>query len=911
MIRVQTIAVNVITVLSIFSLATSAHGQTDGPGSKLEEVVVTGSLIKRGTDVPISSPVETLSREDMGLTPRATISDFIIESPINSGSFNSQEQTSASDSSAIGFNLRGLGPRNTLVLINGQRQVASPHPDKQNFNKVDVNALMPSIMVDRIEILKDGAASLYGSDAIAGVANFITRDNFEGFEMSVDWMKTENGGKDDLSLQGLWGAQGERSGVVAAFEYQNRDPLFIDDMFSPERFEEFGSLSSFSTPASFRLGGTPGGAEVPDPLCGDPSIDAAADAISLADINRPVSVLDGTRCRKPFAVGRGFNAEEFRINSMVRAFYDVNENLSTHLEVGFNRTELERFNQTLPTAFPFASPSNAVVPASHPGNPFGQDVLYTFGRLGVNGQPFRAIGAERGLGVESSLFRVNSGFEANLFDDKVDVDFDITYAFADENVDDADVHEANLGLALRGLGGINCNPATGTPGQGDCLYFNPFANAFLAEPGDPQFNTPEAWEFVQPAGSIIKDGFQDLMTINLVFSGELFDLAGGPAAAAVGFQYRDESWSMDKSFLSNSGALVFEGVNPDAEGGRDAYAVFGEIVAPVWEGVELSFSGRFEDFGGGTDSFDPKFGIVYEPVENLLLRGTYSTAFQVAGLNELNSTIVEVNSLVFQNTVSSVLTTVVGDPNVAPQESENLSLGLEYSWQNFDLTVDYWNIEFTDIIGTRDPQTFFDLNRNDPNLVRTDAQGNPLAMTLLVQNLSAIEADGIDFSLDWGRDFGEWGEIEINTTTSYVNEYKIQQLPGDPFVKGAGFRQPDSNFAAPMPKWRGSYRLKWMFGPNRAYQASIRSRFVSNIDDRTRPETPSESFTPIDLTFSASAKDLLGFTGRDTDTSILFGINNVFDEQPPGIINSNLTFDPRTYNGVGRQFVLSFSHTFK
>jgi iron complex outermembrane receptor protein len=327
--------------------------------------------------------------------------------------------------------------------------------------------------------------------------------------------------------------------------------------------------------------------------------------------------------------------------------------------------------------------------------------------------------------------------------------------------------------------------------------------------------------------------------------------------------------------------------------------------------VELSLAGRYEDFGSGVNSFDPRIGIVVTPVDDLTVRATYSTAFRTASLNQLFSTQVGGSTVVLPDgSATTVLTNFVGNPSVAPETSKSVNFGIEYHRNGWRGELDLWDFRFKDIVGTVAPQDFFDQNPNSP-LISYDANGVPIEFTLPITNLSSIKTNGIDFNLGYTADLGRWGILDLDTSTTYVHKYDIQTVPGGPVVDGVGQRQYASNFAAPMPRWRGNYRAMLSFGPERMYRASLSGHYVDSIQDPVRP-TPAESFFPIDLRLSATLNNLSRLVGGDvvSNAVVSLSVNNMLDEAPPPIVNDNITFEDRLYVGYGRQYVLGVNLTF-
>src|SRR4051812_10255300 len=216
-------------VAAAIAASSVAHAQETPAASgeeELQSVVVTGSFIRRSEGFTPASPVAEVNREDLESHAPKTVADFFTELPY---SFNTQfavgRAVGASNGSGS-LNLRNLGAGATLVLLNSRRTVR----DAVTLTSVDVNALVPQIMIERIEILKDGASSIYGSDAVGGVANFLTRSNFNGFEVVAQGDLRQEGSNTDSRFSAIWGSQGERGGVIAALENFNRSPYDWQDL---------------------------------------------------------------------------------------------------------------------------------------------------------------------------------------------------------------------------------------------------------------------------------------------------------------------------------------------------------------------------------------------------------------------------------------------------------------------------------------------------------------------------------------------------------------------------------------------------------------------------------------------------------------------------------------------------------
>lgn len=239
--RAQVFALIVATTSLLFALPASAQDD-------LEEIVVTGSYIARPADRP--QPVQVLDAQELLDEQKNSFAEIFKDMTITNGSIallNTENGTSPTTS----INLRGVGPRGTLVLLNGKRQTVDGSTGGGGTVAVDINNLTPSIMVERVEILTDGASALYGSDAVAGVVNLITRDNFEGAEVAVRGLNTDRSGTSEFTVSGVFGAQGENTSVVAGFDYTDRDLLDVEQLFDEDRLL-ISIQSSFGNPGSLQ-----------------------------------------------------------------------------------------------------------------------------------------------------------------------------------------------------------------------------------------------------------------------------------------------------------------------------------------------------------------------------------------------------------------------------------------------------------------------------------------------------------------------------------------------------------------------------------------------------------------------------------------------------------------------------------
>jgi iron complex outermembrane receptor protein len=395
-----------VSIIAALATSMAAHAQApaeeEDSGAEIREVVVTGTFIRRSEGFTPASPVAEVSREDFEAHAPKTVADFLTELPY---SFNTQFSVGRAIGAANGggsLNLRNLGAGATLVLLNSRRTVR----DAVTLTNVDVNSLVPQIMIDRIEILKDGASSIYGSDAVGGVANFLTRRTFEGFEIIGQGDMRQKGSTTDYRVSALWGSQSERGGVTAAVEYFNRAPYGwqtfdliddrIDDITGHWRLP--GWPGRYTIPNRNAAGAIAGpGTTIADPQCS--AFSAAAFETGAPVVRHGVTY--PSNCVSSTAFGHSGNADEVRYQAAVDMHYELSEKHRFFGEAQFLRTRTEIGDNPAAAVNPGPGQPNVIIPGYAPSNTFratnaGGAPLYaqssgvqlTYDKDGVGGNDF-------------------------------------------------------------------------------------------------------------------------------------------------------------------------------------------------------------------------------------------------------------------------------------------------------------------------------------------------------------------------------------------------------------------------------------------------------------------------------------------------------------------------------------------
>jgi len=872
------------------------------------DIVVTGSYLPRsgGTGSPVSVIDPTQQ------APVATLGELFLQQPEFNGNAVLSDPGANSQTGASFINLRGLGPNATLVLLNGKRQAVNSQPNTRGQYGVDSESLTPQIMLSRVEVVKDGASAIYGTDAVAGVVNFITRTNFTGFEVQADYGRNEVGGQDEVTLGAIIGAGNDRAHFVISGEWVHRSPLnYYDYDEVVDYINQPGTLtlSTFGNPGTYRpIEGETYNSSVPlgpptrtfaDPLCGDTALGT--------DGRQGVLVATGpsTSCRSNTQLGRSILGGQDRITMLATGSYEVSDYFNVDAQAGFTRKNLFRDG-----AYGLNVSFAPVVPASNPGNPFGGAVTFSG----------RVPGAASGMMLASPTYTqtyhgavsINGKLPLAAME-KGNWHYDLGVDFSENHTDayQQDTVKADLQNALNGLGGPNCNPATGTPGVGNCYYYNPFANSVLAAPGSAQYNDPELMAWLLPSQN--RDTTSTLMTWHAMVRGELFELPGGPVGIAIGYEGRRETLRSTTDPVTHNGGWSFITQEFDFDASRTYHAAFVELRLPIVREFEVSAAGRYEGYQGHS-SFNPKIGVIATPVPWLSARGTYGKSFQAPTLQSVYGTgSSSVNGIVFPG-INAVSTKAVVSPNpaLAPQKSTSYTAGVDVKpLPGLRFSAEFYSIDFTDLVGQEAPQLLVDEYIASGGVANADrfvfdATGTSL-VTLYLHNINAasVKTNGFDFSGSYAFDTGI-GRFNLGAAATLLNRYDYQQTKGGVVLHAVGGSNQGTSIPA-LPRWKANATLAWSQGPSRAVAAV---RYMSGL---TNPAFASDSpmqntagYTTVDLSYSYTFEDVAG-----GPLSVRVAVNNLFDNLPP--FQAGQQFYPLfsgVYDPRGRRYMIDLKKTF-
>lgn len=727
-----------LSILALLFITGQSHAQE----ADLEEIVVTGSYLNR-TAADSPSPLSVITSSDIEDLGAVDIAEIVQSMPWSSGS-----QTRAATFQGEGadgrntINLRNLGQGSTLPLVNGKRQVASWYNGRGNAS-VNINGLVPNIAVERIEIVKDGASALYGSDAIAGVVNLITKKNFEGMDFNTQFTTDQETGEGDTgAFDIIWGIQGDRGGIVLSSSVVNRDEINIDD-----NYERYGGSTLSSTGQPGRLSPIQGetvtwaahglfpGQQVGDN--GETSLNnlprvADGSSYGQADVNceDAIAIERGgaianfaNRCVYDYGSFFSIQSEEKLRKIHVDGHYELADELEMYFEFAANGSEFIRLNSlnpnapalTIPTEVDYIDANGVVQTVANPGSV--EDAF----RRGIEPVQYsnitRLIGGTRNTPRE---FRPLDTFtETDRTDQRYllgfDWDFslggrdwgaDLSYTASEHNsatTQQQDTLSTHMELALNGRGGPECDLINGIPGSGNqsyatsggdfsagsCYFFNPFGNNMYDRAGNRTtghdltlVNPPELYAWLQGKASSDTDYSQRV--IDLVLNGDIADLPAGPVGLAVGFQRRRDNAGVliDSSLSSDNLDFVFGATQ--WESSLTTIAYFAELGVPITENLQLNLALRYEDFDElDENTTDPKVTILWQPLDSLSARASWGTSFRVPTLLQTSgflTTVANQADIVGGTTFKPSITN--GNPNLKPEEADTWNLG--FSWQPQD-----------------------------------------------------------------------------------------------------------------------------------------------------------------------------------------------------------------------------------
>jgi iron complex outermembrane receptor protein len=896
--------VSLLVTTSLVAITASAQAQGSGAqeaAPPVESVVVTGSNI-RGADLSPVVNVQAVTADQFLSTGASQISDILTEIPSNTGTalYNETGQLTGTAQ----FELRGLGFSSTLTLLNGRRAGVAPLSDKSGADFVDINQF-PLSMIQRVDVLKDGSSAIYGSEAVAGVVNLITRKGFEGLEISSEFSSSTNQAYSINLASGVHVGTGTIN--FYATYYSQTGNVRTDFNWLINRLDAGNVLgrsqllSSNGYPGTYSLAGTgaagklvvaPGATSVPDPGC-----QAAGGVFSVS----AAGVTNSTTCDFNFADQIGVIPSEHRLQTFEESEFKLFPHLSYFNEAsasfnnnyifkqpgGFSNGSVSGGDVYVPASSPFnyfiqdpANPNNIVWVNPANWNPAVDHAVAVAGNLRPQGQYFS--GQKR---QSDTYLRVLNGLDWSLPHEwHATVSHEFAYAEFDEN----DPVRFNAPI-------LNADLLNGT--------YNPFATSVLSP------TTISTKDGMTPFGntqSVINQIFYTSNTIrrtqqqvvDLSASGPTFDPGTGMILVAVGGQYRSQTLRYRPDSLSADGLADSPATDAPFSGAEHVYAGYFEAIVPLTELAEVQLAVRHEDYGTGIGaSTDPKMTARVDVLPDLLaLRGSWGTSFQAPTLTQnatsqafsiINDPVVLTNGTYScsPNVLGNNVNVVTSGGGLKPQRSHNYNLGADITpFDNFKVSVDYWNYDYTNLIaagqngqsivnGECGTGTFV----NDPRAVR-GASGQLFQVNTNYVNVGKVITDGFDLSATYSNSLGDYGDFSFRSDGTFINSFDIYNSNGT-VTHAVGSRNFNNNFA-PMPAWRGSAHFVWSKDVS---EISLGVNYIGAYRNDQSSNGPVDDFATVDLQYAIHLDNLVG----DNPSTISIGANNLFNEAPPALQRNN------------------------
>lgn len=848
---------------------------------ELEEVLITGSYIKSsGTDE--ASPIEVIDNEYISNSGAFSIGELTAKLSVNSGSENQADAFTAGETQGTSnINLRGLGLSSTLVLINGRRQTIAATVSNDGSVFVDTSTV-PLAALERVEILKEGATSAYGSDAVAGVVNYILKKDFEGFEINAGYQTTAENSQDTTEVSFLAGFGNDSTHFTFAGGILRQDPLSSADRpdTTDNAVSSFGRSFIPLAPDTVVNGAYAGtyapGENVPDPKC----VENAGLLIPQAS---------GTRCG--FAYGPRFNLvnEEEKDQLYGNMTHEFSDTLSLFAELGWTKYEV----LDNPQSPSYPNLSTPTILPGQAGSPFNVPVVWL-------GRPLGSDFASPDSPRENTTIRASLALDG-AFNDNWSWNGALTYSESDRDITQPDQINSRLNAALVGMGGVS-----GTE------TFNIF---------DSSANSQEMIDWLST--NLETNRKADLLVGDFVVSGDLFTMDAGPVGFAAGVQYRDESYSEERNEVASqridpdTGAVIpanviFLGGGFPVDEERSSYAAFAEIQMPLTESIEVNLAVRYEDLDTES-SVDPKASIRWQATDTLTVRASASTAFREPSLVQFNATQTGLDFIQDFNADGTpkgggvfVRVNTKGNKELVPEESTNYNFGL--IWQpadNLDMRIDYWRFDYEDVITIENAQGKIELDVNGEGILRAAGPDSQLiGINVDYINAATVDTDGLDVAANYIISTDGAGEIGLHLTGTHFLKYEIPDPDGGTQNVAGLFNH--NNFARSIPETKLNVSADWNVGNHKAV---IIAYWVD--DYATTRAVPSSESAKIDSWTTVDLQYTYNFAFSDSEALLSFGAKNVFDEEPPRVFDgANFSYDAKQHDPRGRMYYARVKYAF-
>ncbi|GEA11768.1 TonB-dependent receptor [Alteromonas sp. KUL49] len=835
----------------------------------VEKIEVTGSRIKR-TDLEGASPVVSITAADIKLEGDFTVADALRSSSLNSfGSFSERSGSSAQSQATI--NLRGAGSRRTLVLLNGRRFPGSPTLGGAAAN---LNAI-PMAAVERIDIMTEGASSIYGSDAMAGVVNIVLREDYEGLTFNIGaGQRTQDEGTTSSEFSVVGGLSNDKGNITFAFDHQKREGISDADRdYTKAQIGDLDGDGDIEAYTADTVGWSYFGATVLSPdfataqaslLCDDLISEYGENTFRRVDANEDWGP-GSEYCMFAYA-NVSYNTASIDRNTLyVSADYEVAEDVEWFGQAMV--TQNSSFGRYAPPAAAWTN-----MAADNPHNPYGVDGAYGL---------FRWVGiGTRDGNVDDYNQDYTTGLRGIM--DWNDAEWEVYYHFnMADNKSVGQYYLSYSGLAYNEANGIDLGSEEGIANM----------KATTLQESSSKFHQYFAGM-----------GF------------DMFELSGGYAAHYFGVEFFEQTYADIYDGQSEAGRIGGSAGN-SSSGERDVLAVFFESALPVTEDVELNVKARYDDYSDFGSKLSPAFSARWDVMDGVVIRGSYSESFRAPGLDLLNAarTFSAEGAIDFNNgatTSRQYDTYYTANPDLEAETSDYTNLGIAWDVNdNLNLKLDYFSLSIDNVIQAKSLQNLLsdeaaglisavsiDTDTSDEVFyLKRSASGTLVEAGTSYFNGAGFEIEGIDFTIAGSLETG-FGDFRFQSVSSFVLSY-------DSEVGGV---------VQDVAGWSGSPDFKSVATAVWSYEEHSLSWNITYTDSTSEFETDAngtgyyvqtgklDSWLIHNVTYTYDMADY---------GNVTFTVNNLLDEDP--VLSSSNTWDNADlYNNFGRDIRVNYQVSF-
>ncbi|HEY3657521.1 MAG TPA: TonB-dependent receptor [Steroidobacteraceae bacterium] len=927
------------------------------PDATLSEVVVTGSRIRTTVDEATAAPITVIDSATITATGFQTAGDLMQQLPGVSGAPTTPAVNNGGGFGESNVELRGLDAKRTLVLLDGRRIGVFGGPGTSGA--VDINQI-PLNIIDHVDVLKEGAGAVYGSDAIAGVVNFVTRKGVQDLELTGEYGRTTKNDGEHQSFGLMWGGSTDKLDFVISGNYNKQKAVYAGSRnFSKDSLYLYsGSSGRFVSHA--------GSSRVPYGRASIPSTSPLSAAYGCANVTRTPGT-DGTSTADYTCLHGSYNYQPFNLLMtpqergaiFTSTTYHINDDVEIYASFLNNKTHSGFEIAPLPFD---ATADDVVISAANQYNPFGLD----FGGLDLPNSNYRTrfvtLG-DRFSKTNTDTKVVNFGLKGKLPVSDWQWDLNLSYNREDQKAQTFGYVyfpglQNEVGPSFQnpdGSWGCGTDAAHAIAGCTPINFFDLNSPATIAALKD--LNT----SYNTDSSSIYKAAALD-------FNGTVMTLPAGDLRAAVGFQYQDQKADYNTDYLIHAAAPLYikclisqEACSGDSAGGYSSKELYAEALVPILKDLpgvnllNLDVGVRYSDYSlfGSTTKFQGK--LEYKPVKDVLLRGTFAQVFRAPTLIDLYAAPLNTSATFSDPCYGSTPAAAAANPNLAKAcngayqvvggysypgtaqitgvitSNPNLKPETGHVWTtgfvvqvpfvpNLSVTADYWNYDIKNIITQLDPNysiqqcltsgaaQFCDLVHR---YLTGNNQGQIEVFALPNVNLGELKTNGVDADINYKLSNTPVGSFKFDLSGTFINKYESISLPGSAPLEIAGtYDRQFGNYA----KFRGLGQVQWsMLG----FEGLFSVQYINHMVIKT-PATQNEAIfgqpnPDLEIPSIIYFNMTLGYNVAATKTKVQLGMQNIGDKQPPIMYQNNVTnanTDVSTYDTLGRRWFVSFLQKF-